>query len=68
MEIWVNGEARTVTEGSTLRALVEELGLDPQGVAVEVNHEVVPRSTHAGHVLEEGDRVEVVRAIGGGAR
>ncbi|MFP4560205.1 MAG: sulfur carrier protein ThiS [Thiohalorhabdus sp.] len=68
MEIWVNGEARTVEEGSTLRVLVEELGLDPRGVAVEVNREVVPRSTHAEHVLQEGDRVEVVRAIGGGDR
>ena len=66
MEIWVNGEARTVAGGSTLRDLVEELGLSPQGVAVEVNKEVVPRASHAEHVLQDGDRVEVVRAIGGG--
>ena len=68
MQIWVNGEARTAPEGQTLRELVEALGLSPQGVAVEVNRDVVPRSAHADHVLHEGDRVEVVRAIGGGSR
>ncbi|HKJ89309.1 MAG TPA: sulfur carrier protein ThiS [Gammaproteobacteria bacterium] len=68
MEIWVNGEARATPEGTTVSALVEALGLDPKGVAVEVNREVVPRSALAGHTLEEGDRVELVRAIGGGCR
>ncbi|MEF8793605.1 sulfur carrier protein ThiS [Thiohalorhabdus sp.] len=66
MQIWVNGEARELPEGRTLRELVEEMGLSPQGVAVEVNQEVVPRGSHADYRLQEGDRVEVVRAIGGG--
>jgi sulfur carrier protein len=35
-------------------------------IAVEVNGELVPRSTHARHVLVDGDRVEIVHAIGGG--
>lgn len=66
MQIWVNGEAHEIGEGRTLRDLVRELGLDPQGVAVEVNREVVPRGRHADYRIREDDRIEVVRAIGGG--
>lgn len=68
MQIWVNGEPREAPDGQTVRELVQALDLSPQGVAVEVNREVVPRGTHAEHVLHDGDRVEVVRAIGGGSR
>ncbi|MFB6259977.1 MAG: sulfur carrier protein ThiS [Thiohalorhabdaceae bacterium] len=66
MQIWVNGEAREVPDGRTLHDLVQDMGLSPQGVAVEVNQEVVPRGSHPDYRLQEGDRVEVVRAIGGG--
>ncbi len=66
MKATVNGEARQVEEGTTLRALVEALGLHPGAVAVAVNGEVVPRAEHAGRTVGEGDRVEVIRAVGGG--
>lgn len=66
MEIFVNGEARQVSEGLTLAQLVQDLGLVGQRIAVEVNLDIIPRSTHAYHVLHPGDRVEIVRAIGGG--
>lgn len=66
IEIHVNGEAREVPPGTTLARLVEDLGLAGQRVAVEVNQEIAPRSTHQDRTLREGDRVEVVRAIGGG--
>jgi len=65
-EILVNGEKRPVPPGQTLAELVRELELDGRRVAVEVNEEIVPRSEYAGHVLNSGDRVEVVAAIGGG--
>ena len=66
MQVWVNGIRREVPEGQTLRELVETLGMEPQGVAVEVNREVIPRGAYGARVLAEGDRIEVVRAIGGG--
>ena len=66
MQIWVNGEARDIEDGWTLRDLVLDLGLQPQGVAVEVNREVVPRGQHGDYPIGDGDRIEVVRAIGGG--
>lgn len=65
-EIVVNGEKRSVPEGHTLAELVSELELEGRRVAVEVNEEIVPRSRYAEHVLNGGDRVEVVAAIGGG--
>ena len=66
MEITVNGESRPVPPGCTVGALLEELALVGKRLAVEVNDEVVPRSVHARHRLAEGDRVEIVHAIGGG--
>lgn len=66
MEIIVNGEAREVPDGVTTTALLELLGLQDARIAVEVNLEIVPRSTFGQHKLAPGDRVEVVRAIGGG--
>ncbi len=67
MEIFVNGERREVAEGLTAAALIAQLGLEGQRLAMEVNREIVPRSTYAEHRLAPGDRVEIVRAIGGGA-
>ncbi len=66
MQIQVNGELRRAPEGLTLAALVDELGLAGTRYAVEVNEELVPRSEHETFTLSDGDRVEVVQAIGGG--
>lgn len=66
VNILVNGEARAVDDGCTIAALLAQLGLAGQRLAVEINEEIVPRSTHAQHVLAAGDRVEIVHAIGGG--
>ncbi len=64
--IVVNGEKRAVPAGHTLAALVRELDLEGRRVAVEVNEEIIPRSQYKEQVLNGGDRVEVVAAIGGG--
>ena len=66
MQITVNGEIRESEHTLSVSALLEELGLAHRRVAVEVNKRIVPRSQHARHMLAEGDRVEVVQAIGGG--
>ena len=52
--------------GATIAALIEQLALAGKRVAVEVNEDIVPRSQHPDFSLSEGDRVEVVHAIGGG--
>ena len=66
MNINVNGQQRTVSNGTTIAELLSELGLESRHVAVEVNLEIVPRGKHAEHRLAEGDRLEVVTLVGGG--
>ncbi|MCA1798230.1 MAG: sulfur carrier protein ThiS [Xanthomonadaceae bacterium] len=66
MGITVNGAERRIAAGTTLAALIDSLGLAGKRLAVEVNGMVVPRSVHATHEISNGDRVEVVHAIGGG--
>jgi sulfur carrier protein len=66
MEIYLNGEAREVPDNCTAAQLVEELDLTGKRVAMEVNMEIVPRSGYQAHTLHEGDKVEIVHAIGGG--
>lgn len=66
MKIYLNGEAREVPDNCSAAWLVEELGLTGKRIAMEVNMEIVPRSGYDNHTLREGDKVEIVHAIGGG--
>jgi len=67
IDIVINGEKRSIPEQSTVRSLLEELGVaQREGTAVAVNMEVVPRKAHTVTVLQAGDRVEIVQAVGGG--
>ncbi len=66
MRIILNGEEKRFPAPLTVAALLAELGLSERRVAVEVNREIVPRSRHGEVWLKDDDRVEVVRAIGGG--
>jgi len=66
MNILLNGETHIISDSATAAALVESLQLGERRIAMEVNMEIVPSSQYANHVLEEGDKVEIVHAIGGG--
>ncbi|HAI94909.1 MAG TPA: sulfur carrier protein ThiS [Xanthomonadaceae bacterium] len=67
MDILLNGTPRTLAAAdATLAALLESEGLAGRRIAVEVNGEIVPRGQHGGLVLHEGDRIEIVHALGGG--
>lgn len=66
MTVTVNGQPREVPEGSTVRELLEALGLGKAACAVEVNQSLVPKARHASTPLSGGDRVEVVTLVGGG--
>jgi sulfur carrier protein len=66
MKILLNGQETEVRDGSTAVDLLASLGIGPDRVAVEVNLEIVPRTRHADHVINEGDRIEIVQFVGGG--
>ena len=66
MLIMLNGEQRRIQASWTITRLLEELSLTGARLAIEVNGEIVPRSEFVNHNLDEGDQVEIVRAIGGG--
>ncbi len=66
MEIRLNGKVREVTEGITVRRLLEELGLHPMRVAVQRNLDIVKRDRYEEVVLQPGDTVEILTIMAGG--
>ncbi|KPJ92803.1 MAG: thiamine biosynthesis protein ThiS [Gammaproteobacteria bacterium SG8_11] len=66
MNIYLNGEPQQVPDNITAAQLLETLGLTGKRLAMEVNMEIVPRSTFEEFVIHSDDRVEIVHAIGGG--
>ncbi|MDI1251809.1 sulfur carrier protein ThiS [Thermomonas sp.] len=66
MQIQLNGEARQTLANDTISSLLKAEGLAERRVAVEVNGTIVPRAQHPEHKLQDGDRVEIVHALGGG--
>jgi sulfur carrier protein len=65
-EISVNGEARPLAMGMTVRDVVTSLNANPDGCAVAVNDAVVPRSDWPVRAVEPDDRIEVLTAVQGG--
>ena len=66
IQLSVNGEIRHFNEALDLARLLERLELAGKKVAVERNGEIVPRSLHGTTPLADGDRLEIVVAVGGG--
>ena len=62
----INGEPRQLPDSTCIAALIEEMGLTGKRIALERNGEIVPRSTFATQQLADGDRMEIVVAVGGG--
>ncbi len=66
MMISLNGEPYELRTSLTLSVLAERLKLEGKRYAIEVNEEIISRSEHSSYELKEGDKVELVVAIGGG--
>jgi thiamine biosynthesis protein ThiS len=66
LQISVNGESRSIAGPATLADLLQQLGLDPRMVVVELNREIVRRPALAGTALADGDTIELVHFVGGG--
>ena len=67
MQLTINGENRSFDPPLTLAALIEQLGLKPDRVAVEHNLALVQRPQWESIALADGDRLEIVQFVGGGA-
>jgi len=65
MQVTINGTETELPHGITVQDLIEQFDIRNK-VAIEINEEIVPRSRFESRVLEDGDRIEIVRAIGGG--
>jgi thiamine biosynthesis protein ThiS len=66
MNLTINGEDRSLPSAASLDALVEQLGMKSDRVAIELNREIVPRDRWSQTGLRDGDRLEIVHFVGGG--
>jgi thiamine biosynthesis protein ThiS len=66
MKLRINGEERSFASAATLAALVAELGMKDDRVAIELNRDIVPRARWTETRLREGDELEIVHFVGGG--
>ena len=66
MNVTINGESTQIPAGISASQLIENLGLSGKRVAMEVNMEIVPRSTFDSFMIKDNDSIEIVHAIGGG--
>jgi sulfur carrier protein len=66
INISINGAPRQLPDSTSVAALIEEMGLTGKRIALERNGEIVPRSRFPVQQLADGDKLEVVVAVGGG--
>jgi len=66
IRVVINGQAEMLKEDITVAQMLESRGMAGKRVAVECNGEIVPRGRHAETPLSDGDRIEIVSAVGGG--
>ena len=66
MNIICTGEQKGISPRTTLQDLALSLGLNPQGIVAELNGKIVEHGRFAEHTLQDGDRVELIRFVGGG--
>jgi len=67
MNLTINGKTQ-IYSAETLEALVDQFGMKPDRVAIELNREIVPRERWPQTRLHDGDRLEIVHFVGGGSR
>lgn len=66
MKISVNGKTIDVENGVTLGKLLLSLDIKPEGIAVELNKEIAPKTSHGKTIIKENDSIEIIRMTGGG--
>ncbi len=66
MQIVLNGDSIETMDGCTVEALLQQLGIGRERVAVELNADIVPKAGYEKQLLSNGDKIEIVHFVGGG--
>jgi sulfur carrier protein len=66
MTLTLNGELLEVVDDSNAHDLIIQLGYENQRIALEINEAIIPKSKHTEFALNEGDKIEIIKAVGGG--
>ena len=66
MKVTLNGENKEFDGEMTVSKLLEVLDIPVRGIAVEINREIIPKTTHEKAQVKDGDVIEIVRMVGGG--
>ena len=66
MNIILNNELDEVHDGTTIKKLLDDKKIRTKYIAIEINKKIIPKSSYYEHELKEGDKIEIITAIGGG--
>ena len=66
MNILLNNKPEILFDGSTVKKLLENKNIKNKYYAVEINRKIIPKSDHETYIIKEGDKIEIITAIGGG--
>lgn len=66
MTLTLNGESLEVLDDSNAHDLIVQLGYENQRIALEINEAIIPKSKHTEFALNAGDKIEIIKAVGGG--
>jgi thiamine biosynthesis protein ThiS len=66
MKILLNNETTLLNDELTISILLDQINIRQKYFAVEVNEKIIPKSKHKSFLIKEGDKIEIITAIGGG--
>lgn len=66
MIVIVNGQQLEIEKSATADNLINQLNYQDQRIALEINEAIIPKSKHGKFELNEGDQIEIIKAVGGG--
>ena len=66
MNILLNNKSEKLLDGTTIQKLLEDKNIKNKLFAVEIDRKIIPKSVHCKHIIKDGDRIEIITAIGGG--
>ena len=66
MNILLNNKPEKLFNGLTIKKLLEQKNIKNKYFAIEINRKIIPKSKHDSYVIKDGDKIEIITAIGGG--